>query len=72
MEEGMCETKKCKCCGKDINISYTVCPLCGAHLKDDILSAVPEYPRYRARLRQMAFTRKILLFWNFKRWVFSG
>jgi Zn-finger nucleic acid-binding protein len=50
MEEGMYETKRCKYCGKDININYLVCPLCGGHLKDDILPAIPECPRCKVPL----------------------
>jgi predicted Zn-ribbon and HTH transcriptional regulator len=50
VEEGMYDTKKCQYCGKEININYMVCPLCGGHLKDDVRSVPPECPRCRVRL----------------------
>lgn len=46
----MYETKKCKYCKKDININYTVCPLCGGHLKDNVRSAAPGCPRCKVPL----------------------
>ena len=47
----MYETKKCEYCGKDINIHYVVCPLCGGHLRDDVRSAAPECPRCKVPLK---------------------
>ena len=41
----MYETKKCQYCGKDINRQYTVCPLCGGELNEDIESIAPICPR---------------------------
>ncbi len=32
----MRKTKKCDHCGKNINVKYTVCPLCGGHLREKI------------------------------------
>ncbi len=50
MEERMYETKKCKYCGKDINVNYMVCPLCGGHLRDDVRPVAPECPRCKVPL----------------------
>lgn len=46
----MYETKKCKYCGKDINVNYMVCPLCGGHLRDDVRPVAPECPRCKVPL----------------------
>lgn len=40
----MNETKKCEYCGKNINIIYTVCPLCGGSLEDKVQSIPPVCP----------------------------
>ncbi len=41
----MNETKKCEYCGKNINIIYTVCPLCGGRIDDKVQSIPPVCPR---------------------------
>src|SRR6266542_2774949 len=43
----MNETRKCEYCGKDINIKYTTCPLCGGHLHEVIAPVPAECPRCR-------------------------
>ncbi|MBI4710275.1 MAG: zf-TFIIB domain-containing protein [Nitrospirae bacterium] len=47
----MDETKKCEHCGKDINISYKVCPLCGGHQGETPTPAPPVCPRCKAPLK---------------------
>ncbi len=39
------ETKKCSHCGKDINVHYAVCPLCGGHIREDVKNIPPLCPR---------------------------
>jgi Zn-finger nucleic acid-binding protein len=46
----MNETKKCEYCGKDINVHYTICPLCGGHLREALNPLPPECPRCRKPL----------------------
>ncbi len=46
----MKETKKCQYCGKDINIQYMICPLCGGQLDDDAQSINPLCPRCKVPL----------------------
>jgi len=47
---GMNETRKCDFCGKDINAAYTVCPLCGGHLRDKVEARPPACPRCKQAL----------------------
>lgn len=46
----MNETKKCEHCGKDINVRYTICPLCGGHLHEMIKPLPPVCPRCKKSL----------------------
>ncbi len=46
----MNNTKKCEYCGKEINVSYTVCPLCGGHLNEKIEPVSPVCPRCKVSL----------------------
>ncbi len=46
----MDKTKKCEHCGREININYTVCPLCGGHLRDTTGTLPPVCPRCKKPL----------------------
>lgn len=46
----MDKTKKCDYCGRDINVHYTICPLCGGHLRDKGDRLPPACPRCRTPL----------------------
>ncbi len=40
----MPKTKKCRSCGKNINVKYSVCPVCGGHTPDVSKSLPPLCP----------------------------
>lgn len=42
--------RNCEYCGKKINSSYTICPLCGGHLHENLKSREPVCPRCNIRL----------------------
>jgi Zn-finger nucleic acid-binding protein len=44
------EKKKCDYCGKDINVKYFVCPLCGAHLPEKVEPLSLKCPRCKMPL----------------------
>jgi Zn-finger nucleic acid-binding protein len=46
----MDKTRKCQYCGRDVNIRYMVCPLCGGQLEDDTQSLNPSCPRCKVPL----------------------
>jgi Zn-finger nucleic acid-binding protein len=46
----MYETKKCEYCGKNINIKYNLCPLCGGQTENGIESLPPVCPRCKTPL----------------------
>jgi Zn-finger nucleic acid-binding protein len=48
--ENMTETKKCEYCGKEINIAYMICPLCGGHLHSKEQTRSPVCPRCKVQL----------------------
>jgi Zn-finger nucleic acid-binding protein len=48
--ENMTETRKCEYCGKEINIAYMICPLCGAHLHSKEQTRSPVCPRCKVEL----------------------
>ncbi len=50
----MRRTKKCNHCGKNINVKYTVCPLCGGHIPDMVKPLSPKCPRCNASLKVYA------------------
>jgi Zn-finger nucleic acid-binding protein len=43
--------KKCEHCGKEINIKYDICPLCGGNQSGTYLSIPAECPRCKASLK---------------------
>jgi Zn-finger nucleic acid-binding protein len=44
------KTKKCGHCGRDINIQYEICPLCGGHIRDELHIIPPVCPHCRVSL----------------------
>ncbi len=46
----MPKTKKCVHCGKDINVRYTVCPICGGHIREELNPLPPTCPRCKEPL----------------------
>ena len=48
--ENMTEIKKCEYCGKEINIAYMICPLCGGHLHSKEQTRSPVCPRCKVQL----------------------
>ncbi|MBI4847330.1 MAG: zf-TFIIB domain-containing protein [Nitrospirae bacterium] len=48
------KTKCCAHCGKNINVKYSTCPLCGGQNGEDIKPAPPVCPRCRVDLRLIA------------------
>jgi Zn-finger nucleic acid-binding protein len=46
----MPKMKKCDYCGKDINVQYTTCPLCGGMLIDKTKTVDPHCPRCKTSL----------------------
>jgi Zn-finger nucleic acid-binding protein len=44
------KTKKCDYCSRDINVHYTICPLCGGRLRDKCEQLPPVCPRCRTPL----------------------
>ena len=48
--ENMTEIKKCEYCGKEINIAYMICPLCGGHLHSKEQTQSPVCPRCKVQL----------------------
>ncbi|MEK6777527.1 MAG: zf-TFIIB domain-containing protein [bacterium] len=49
----MPKTKKCRHCKKDVNIKYTVCPLCGGDIPEKADSLPPECPRCKKPLEPL-------------------
>lgn len=47
----MTETKTCKYCGKEINVKYMICPLCGGHLHENTNPLNPKCPRCKTPLK---------------------
>jgi Zn-finger nucleic acid-binding protein len=46
----MSKTRKCEHCGKDINVIYNVCPICGGELEEYLDPLPPECPRCKEPL----------------------
>ncbi len=46
----MTNTKKCEYCGKEININYTICPLCGGRQSEKLEPIPPMCPRCKVSL----------------------
>ncbi len=46
--------KTCEHCGKDVNIQYTICPLCGGYLHEIKSSLSPICPRCRVSLNVLS------------------
>jgi Zn-finger nucleic acid-binding protein len=44
------QTKKCNHCGRDINIQYGVCPLCGGDIHDEVLPVTAACPHCKVPL----------------------
>lgn len=44
------EKKKCEHCGGTINEQYTVCPLCGGHLREEMKPLLPTCPHCKVSL----------------------
>jgi Zn-finger nucleic acid-binding protein len=47
----MPKTRTCEHCGKNVNVRYTRCPICGGHLKEKLKPIKPECPRCRKPLK---------------------
>lgn len=46
----MNKTKKCEYCGRDVNVRYRICPICGGHLRDTMDPLPPACPRCKKPL----------------------
>ncbi len=45
------KTKKCIHCGKNINVKYRICPICGGHVSEQLKSFPPVCPRCNKPLK---------------------
>jgi len=46
----MNDTKRCEYCSKEININYTICPICGGQLSEKMEPVLPVCPRCKVSL----------------------